>query len=121
MKDKIRIIIEDNTTRKGRIFDYFIQVLILTSLLAFTIETLPNISNNTAEFLKIFEIVCIVVFTLEYVLRLYVAKNPLKYVFSFYGIIDFLAIFPFYLRAVYDLRALRIFRVFRKRESQNSS
>lgn len=113
MRDKIRIIIEDNTTRKGRIFDYFIQVLILSSLLAFTIETLPNISNSTIELLKIFEIVCIVIFTLEYALRLYVAKNPLKYLFSFYGIIDFLAIFPFYLRTVYDLRALRVFRVFR--------
>ena len=46
-------------------------------------------------------------------MRIYVSKNPFKYIFSFYGIIDFLAIFPFYLRGAYDFRALRAFRVFR--------
>ena len=113
MKDKVRKIVEDNTSRQGRVFDYFIQVLILSSLVAFTIETLPNNSNQTIAFLKGFEIICVVIFTIEYALRIYVSKNPLKYIFSFYGIIDFLAIFPFYLRTAYDLRALRVFRVFR--------
>jgi len=113
MKDKVRKIVEDNTSRQGRVFDYFIQVLILSSLIAFTIETLPNNSNETIAFLKGFEIICVVIFTIEYTLRIYVSKNPLKYIFSFYGIIDFLAIFPFYLRTAYDLRALRVFRVFR--------
>lgn len=46
-------------------------------------------------------------------MRIYVSKKPFKYIFSFYGIIDFLAIFPFYLRSVYDFRALRAFRIFR--------
>ncbi|HUH51883.1 MAG TPA: ion transporter [Flavobacterium sp.] len=53
------------------------------------------------------------IFTAEYLLRIYISKNPLKYIFSFYGIIDFLAIFPFYLRTAYDFRALRAFRIFR--------
>ena len=64
-------------------------------------------------FLKVLEIICIVIFSIEYLLRIYVAQKPLKYIFSFYGIIDLLAIFPFYLKASYDLRALRVFRVFR--------
>lgn len=87
--------------------------MILTSLIAFTVETLPNNSKATIDFLNTFEIICVSIFTLEYILRIYVAKKPLKYIFSFYGLIDLLAIFPFYLRTVYDLRALRVFRVFR--------
>ncbi len=113
MKEKLRIIIEDNTSPKGKIFDYFIQTLILFSLIAFTIETLPNNSVDTIKLLNAFELVCVMIFSIEYILRIYVSKKPLKYIFSFYGIIDFLAIFPFYLRGVYDFRALRAFRIFR--------
>lgn len=113
MKEKLRNIIEDNTSKKGKIFDYFIQVLILLSLFAFTIETFPDNSKNTIETLKNFELLCVLIFSAEYLLRIYVSKNPFSYIFSFYGIIDFLAIFPFYLRGAYDLRALRAFRIFR--------
>jgi voltage-gated potassium channel len=113
MKEKLRNIIEDNTSKKGKIFDYFIQVLILLSLIAFTIETFPDNSKNTIETLKFFELLCIVIFSIEYILRIYVSKKPFRYIFSFYGIIDFLAIFPFYLKGAYDLRALRAFRIFR--------
>jgi len=113
MKQKLRSIIEDNTTRKGKYFDYFIQSLILLSLIAFTIETLPNNSERTVQLLGLFELICIIIFSVEYLLRIFVAKKPLKYIFSFYGIIDLLAILPFYLKGAYDLRALRVFRIFR--------
>lgn len=106
-------ILEDNTTRKGRIFDYLIQGLIMLSLIGFAVETLPNLSQQTRNFLSLFELFCVVVFTVEYILRIYVAKNPLKYIFSFYGLVDLLAILPFYLTATLDLRALRSFRVLR--------
>jgi voltage-gated potassium channel len=113
MKEKLRIIIEDNTSPKGKIFDYFIQILILLSLIAFTIETLPNNSIYTIDVLNAFELICVIIFTIEYLLRIFVSKKPFRYIFSFYGVIDFLAIFPFYLRGAYDLRALRAFRIFR--------
>ena len=113
MKERIRKIVEDNSSRKGKLFDYFIQVLILFSLVAFAISTLPNNTKETIRILNVFEITCVAIFTIEYALRVFVAEKPLKYIFSFYGIIDFLAIFPFYLRSAYDLRALRAFRVFR--------
>lgn len=106
-------IIEDNTTRKGQIFDYFIQSLIMLSLAAFAIETLPNLSDSTRNLLNGFEIFCVVIFTIEYFLRIYVAKKPWKYIFSFYGIIDLLAILPFYLATTMDFRALRSLRVLR--------
>jgi voltage-gated potassium channel len=113
MKKKLRKIIEDNTSKKGRVFDYFIQILILLSLVSFTIETLPNNSKETIEILTNFEFICVIFFSIEYLLRIYVAKKPMQYIFSFYGIIDLLAIFPFYLNRAYDLRSLRAFRVFR--------
>jgi voltage-gated potassium channel len=113
MKKKLRKIIEDNTSKKGRFFDYCIQILILLSLVSFTIETLPNNSKETIEIFNNFEFICVIFFSIEYLLRIYVAKKPMQYIFSFYGIIDLLAIFPFYLNRAYDLRSLRAFRVFR--------
>ncbi|CAM4154084.1 ion transporter [Flavobacterium antarcticum] len=113
LKTKLRSIIEDNTTRKGKIFDYSIQVLILFSLVSFSFETLPDNSPSTTKLLSIFEFICVIIFSIEYVLRIYVAEKPLKYMFSFYGLIDLLSILPFYLTSTIDLRAFRIFRIFR--------
>ncbi|AUS04016.1 ion transporter [Pseudotamlana carrageenivorans] len=113
MRKKLRALVEDNTSKYGKIFDYFIQILILLSLILFAIETLPDNSRSTIVFIESFEIFCVLVFTIEYILRIYVAEHKLKYIFSFYGIIDFLAIFPFYISRVCDLRALRAFRLFR--------
>ena len=112
LKSKIRIVVEDNSTKKGKIFDYTIQLLILLSLVAFSIETLPNNSDELIEFLYVFEIFCITVFSIEYFLRILISNKPFNYIFSFYGIIDFLAIIPYYLSSI-DLRFLRAFRVFR--------
>jgi len=113
MKKQLWLILEDTTTKKGRYFDYFIQILILLSLVSFSLDTLPNLSYNTRVFLDYFEVISIVIFTIEFLLRIYVSKKPLSYIFSFYGIIDILAILPFYLNRVLDLRFLRAFRIFR--------
>lgn len=112
-KTKLRSIVEDNTTRSGRAFDYFVQILILISLVAFSFETLPGNSEKTNFLLNVIEASCVVLFTIEYGLRIYVAQNPWRYIFSFYGIIDLAAILPFYLSFNFDLRSLRAFRVFR--------
>ncbi|MBT8252533.1 MAG: ion transporter [Flavobacteriaceae bacterium] len=113
MRTKLRSIVEDNTTQKGKIFDYFIQVLIILSLVTFSLETLPDNSAETITLLENFELFCIVVFSIEYVLRIYVAKKPFKYIFSFYGFIDLFAILPFFLTGAFDWRAIRAFRIFR--------
>ena len=109
---KIRGVVEDNTTRRGKIFDNIIQFLILLSLIAFSIETLPNNSPELIKFLYEFEIFCISVFSIEYLLRIFISNKPFGYIFSFYGIIDFLAVIPYYLSSI-DLRFLRAFRIFR--------
>ena len=113
MKKQLWLILEDTTTKRGRYFDYFIQILILLSLVSFSLDTLPNLSYSTRVFLDYFEVISIVIFTIEFLLRIYVSKKPLSYIFSLYGIIDILAILPFYLNRVLDLRFLRAFRIFR--------
>ncbi len=113
MKKKLRVIVEDNTTKKGKYFDYFIQLIIILSLISFSLETLPNISEEFRLVLEKFEFISIVIFSIEYLLRVLVAKKPVSYIFSFYGIIDILAIIPFYLNRFLDLRFLRAFRIFR--------
>jgi voltage-gated potassium channel len=113
MKEKLRLLIDDNSTPQGKLFDYTIQFLIIASLIAFAVETLPDNEQVVLDFLYSFEVFCVVVFSAEYLLRIVIAKNPLKYIFSFYGLIDLFAILPFYLTKAFDLRALRAFRIFR--------
>lgn len=64
-KDVLRKIVDDNTTRKGRIFDNVVQFLIFISLTAYAIETLPNNSPFTQSILFWIETVCIILFTIE--------------------------------------------------------
>ncbi|MFC5046199.1 ion transporter [Aquimarina hainanensis] len=113
MKEKIDRIVESRETKAGLYFDYTIQVLILLSILGFTIETLPNLSPQLVDFLEDFEIFCIVIFSIEYLIRIYIARKKLKFIFSFYGIIDLVAILPFYLSFGLDLRSARVFRFLR--------
>lgn len=100
-------------SKSGRRFDIFIQVLIILSLIAYSIETMPDLEPKTRQALEYFEVFCVAIFTVEYVLRIIFAKNKARYIFSFFGIIDLLAILPFYLSFGVDLRSIRIFRIFR--------
>jgi len=112
-KSKLKTIIEDNQTPEGKWFDLSIQVLIVLSLISFSIETLPNISEEYSAFLKTFEVATVIIFTIEYLLRLFVASKKAKFIFSFYGMVDLFAILPFYLTVGIDLRSIRIFRLLR--------
>ena len=113
IRNSLWTIIEDNSTNKGKLFDYFIQILIVLSLVSFSIESLPELSEKTLNVLGKFEVLSITIFSIEYILRIFVSKRPIKYIFSFYGIIDILAILPFYVTGLMDLRFLRMFRIFR--------
>lgn len=110
---RLKQMVNNLDTRLGRKFAISIQVLIILSLVSFSIETLPNLSPATRATLHYFEVFCIVVFTIEYLLRLFFAPNKLKYIFSFYGIVDLLAILPFYITMGVDLRSVRVLRIFR--------
>ena len=109
----LREIVIENETKKGRRFDYFIQALILLSLITFSVETLPDLSPQTRKILTWIEYFTVIVFTIEYLLRIMLVKKKLKFIFSFMGLIDLLAILPFYIATGLDLRSIRIFRMFR--------
>lgn len=103
----------DSDTREGRIFDLSIQGLIVFSLITFSLETLPNLDTDTQQILSYVEVFIISVFTAEYVIRVALTENRLKYIFSFYGLIDLIAILPFYLSSTVNLQTLRALRLLR--------
>jgi voltage-gated potassium channel len=113
-------IINDTDTLPGRLFDIFIQLLIVLSLATFSIETLPDLSTASLKLLHQLEFITVLIFSIEYVLRIIVSEKSLKYIFSFYGLVDIFAILPFYLstggldlRIVRSFRLMRLFRIFK--------
>ena len=113
MKQIIKSVVEINDNRRSRYFGFFIQALILLSVITFSIETIPNLKPETRTLLRVIEWFSVIVFTSEYLLRIYVADSKPKFIFSFFGIIDLLAILPFYLSFGVDLRSLRVLRFLR--------
>ena len=109
----LKRIIEKTDTTAGKVFDFFIQFLIIVSVLSFLIETLSDLSGNARQILRVSEIITIAIFTIEYFLRILVADRKLKFIFSFFGLIDLLAILPFYVASGIDLRSIRIIRLLR--------
>lgn len=106
-------LVENSNSRAGRAFFLTIQALIVVSLVSFSIETLPDLSATAAFWLYVVEVVTVAIFTIEYALRILVADNRWQFIFSFYGLIDLLAILPFYVATGVDLRAVRVLRFFR--------
>lgn len=117
-KDKIKEIIGDiifnNNTLLGKIFNIILFFFILIGTLVIIIETIPEFYYKHGETLVTIEWIIIIFFVIEYILRIYSAKSKKKYLFSFYGIIDFIAIAPVYL-AIFlpSFHYLVLFRVFR--------
>ena len=110
-------LVDSRESRYGRIFDNVVFGLISVCVVSFSLETLPGLSGLTLTVLYVIEVVTIGCFTVEYVLRCYAARNKTGYVFGFYGIVDILAILPFYLMFFgfchVDARILRIVRFLR--------
>lgn len=112
-KETIRNIVNNTNHVGGKTFAFIIQSLIVLSLITFSIDTLPGLPPTTEKCLYIIEIITVSIFTAEYILRLAVSEHRLKFVFSFYGLVDLAAILPFYISTGLDLRAVRIFRLLR--------
>ena len=112
-KQKIKYIIEEIDTPLARGFDLCIQLLIFYSLICLTIETLPNLSEGQLLFFHYNEIALVAIFTIEFLMRLWVTDDKLKYLRSPYALIDIAAILPFYIGLGTDMRALRALRFIR--------
>lgn len=112
-KNYLHQLVHNSTHKAGRAFAFITQLLIIISLITFSLETLPNLTDSQYKALQTIEVVIIMLFSAEYLLRIYVAKKRLKYIFSFYGLIDLFAVLPFYLTLGLDLRTVRLFRLLR--------
>jgi len=120
MKSKLYEIIFESDTRDGKLFDVLLLIVIVLSILLVMLESVPSIEKNYHNLLIILEWSITVIFSLEYCLRIWIVSKPKIYIFSFYGIIDFLSILPSYLglffvgtQGLMVIRALRLLRIFR--------
>ena len=109
----LKRIVEETDTPAGRMFDSVVVVLIFISIGTFSLETLPNLSGNVAAALGLSELVLVVLFTIEYALRIALADDRWRFVRSFSGVIDLVAILPFYVSLGVDLRSVRALRLLR--------
>jgi voltage-gated potassium channel len=94
----------------GRL-EFYLLGLIVCSLLAFSIETALDSDSALIPYLHLFEWVSVIIFTVEYIARVALTKPVGSYALSFMGLIDLLAILPFYLSGILDFRALRAVRL----------
>jgi voltage-gated potassium channel len=111
--EHLKRIVEETDTKAGLAFDLTIQTFVILSVLAFSVETLPDLSDSAQAWLYRFEVLCVLIFTAEYGLRTIVSTPRTQYLTSFFGIVDLLAILPFYIGLGIDLRSVRAFRLLR--------
>ena len=121
-RKKTHEIIFEADTFLGKLFDIILLVLIFLSVAAVMIESVESYSNKYSEFLTAFEWTITGIFTIEYLLRIASVQKPLKYIFSFYGLIDLIALLPTYIgifmvsdsiSSIKTIRTIRLLRVFR--------
>ncbi|MEE9363352.1 MAG: ion transporter [Cellulophaga sp.] len=119
-KNKLHEIIYEADTPKGKWFDIILFFLILISVALVMLESVKEIDVKYHKTLLTLEWVITIFFTIEYIARIICIKKPFKYIFSFYGIIDFISTIPLYLSYIFvgsqvllAVRALRLLRIFR--------
>jgi len=119
-KESLREIIFGYRTRSGKIFDIALLALIIISVIGVMLDSDKNIHQRYGDVLLTAEWIFTIIFTIEYILRIYCSRSKRKYVFSTMGIIDLLSIIPTYLMVFYapigfliDIRIMRLIRIFR--------
>lgn len=129
LKQRIFTLLEGDVTDAGsRFCEIFIAILVILNVLAIILESVPEIHDQAGEFFADFDVFSVVIFSIEYVLRIWsysekytqphesAWKGRKEYILSFFGIVDFLSTVPFYLQLLIpgaDLRVLRMFRLLR--------
>lgn len=122
-KERIHEVIFEADTPLGRTFDISLLIVISISVIIVMLESVDYIQIKYASLFFVLEWIFTIIFTIEYGLRIYAVYRPLKYMTSFFGIIDLLAILPAYLSlfiagthyfiVIRALRLIRIFRIFK--------
>lgn len=119
-RERIHEIIFEAETPAGKAFDVILLLLILFSVLTVMLESSQTLADRYGQLFFILEWFFTIIFTIEYLLRLYSVYRPWAYATSFFGVIDLLAIIPTYLSLLVAgtqyfivIRAIRLLRVFR--------
>jgi len=122
-KERIHEVIFEADTPLGRTFDISLLIVISISVIIVMLESVDYIQIKYASLFFVLEWIFTIIFTIEYGLRIYAVYRPIKYMTSFFGIIDLLAILPAYLSlfiagthyfiVIRALRLIRIFRIFK--------
>lgn len=122
MLDKKRLahIVFESNDRESRLFDIVLLILIFGSVIIAILDSVQSLRDTYGETFYFLELAFTLLFTIEYVLRIWLTTKPYKYMTSFFGIVDLLAILPVYLsffvantHLLSVIRALRLLRVVR--------
>ncbi|HKP70654.1 MAG TPA: ion transporter [Pyrinomonadaceae bacterium] len=130
-RHRVHAVVFESETMAGRVFDVSVICLILLSVTAVILESIPGVRDVFGPELLIAEWFFTILFTFEYLLRLISVRRPFRYALSFYGLVDLLAILPTYLSlfvpgtqyflTIRILRLLRIFRILKLAEYTSES
>ena len=119
-KAKLHEIIYEADTPEGKWFDIALIGLILISIILVVLESVESFDHQFHQILYVAEWMITILFSIEYIARFLSINKPLKYVFSFYGIVDLLSTIPLYLSFIFPgsqvlivIRAIRLLRLFR--------
>jgi voltage-gated potassium channel len=125
-RQRLYIIIFESDTRAGQRFDTALLLTILASLVVVMLDSIQTIHLAYRDLFSALEWGFTALFALEYGLRLYCSPKPLRYAFSFFGLIDLLAVLPAFLALAFEdaqflmivrvIRMIRIFRVLKLRQ-----
>lgn len=123
MRERINRIIFGHDTKSGKQFDIILLWIIFASVIIVVLESVSSLDARFRDFFFYTEWIITILFTLEYVVRIWSSKTPFKYIFSFWGLVDLLSILPTYLElldfgfhyllAIRIFRLLRVFRIFK--------
>ncbi len=119
-KERLYEIIFEADTPTGKAFDVVLLIVILLSIILVMLESILSVHASYGRELRFMEWGITIIFTIEYMLRVFIIKKPVRYIFSFYGIIDLLSVLPTYIsllvvgsHSLAVIRVLRLLRVFR--------
>ncbi len=120
LKERLYRIIFGTDSPAGKAFDVFLIYIIVTSVVVVILDSVNALSSSYGHYLRIIEWGLTLLFTAEYLIRIWVSPKPWGYMKSFYGMVDLIAILPSYIALFYGdmsylliIRLLRVLRIFR--------
>ena len=123
LKSRLYEVVFESDTPAGKTYDIVLLICIVASVIVVALESISTLPSQFDRWLYILEWFFTIIFTIDYIARLWIVKSKRQYIFSFFGIIDLLSILPTYLglflvgaqslMVIRSIRLLRIFRIFK--------